>query len=153
MSRTNNSARKHILDQYTDIRREEQDLIRRIQSLDAQILNIEMSDLVVDTVSLGKRGKRVIGKARIEGVPVKAYSQRKTELRRLKQKLAKKDADLLAKMNEVEDYIDGIDDSRIRQLLRHRFIDNMSWKEISKVMYETEESARKAVERYLSSEK
>ena len=152
MSR-NDNAKKHILEQYTDIRREEQDLIRRIQSLDAQILNIEMSALVVDTVSLGKRGKHVIGKARIEGIPVAKYNQRKSELRCLKKKLANKDAELLAKLNEVEDYIDQIDDSRIRQLIRYRFIDNMTFKEISKVMYESEESARKAIDRYLSTEK
>ena len=145
--------KKHILEQYTDIRREEQNLIRRIQSLDAQLLNIEMSALVVDTVSLGKRGKRVIGKARIEGVPVKAYQQRKTELQRLKRKLVEKDAELLKMLNEVEDYIDAIDDSRIRQIMRYRFIDNMTWEEISEVVYDSKESARKAIERYLLQEK
>ena len=36
---------KHILEQYVSMRAEQQDLIRRIQSLDAKLLNMEMKVL------------------------------------------------------------------------------------------------------------
>lgn len=49
------------------------------------------------------------------------------------------------------DYINGIDDSRIRQILSLRFINGMSWRQISFSVGggNTADSVRKACERFL----
>lgn len=143
---------KNILEQYTNLQKEERDLISRIQSLDARILNMEVNTIVADTVTRGKHNKKPLGTVRIEGFPSLDYQRKKGQLKRLKERLVVKDAELLDKLTEVEEYIESVEDSRIRQIMRYRFLDDMSWRQIAKAMYpETEESARKAMQRYLDS--
>ena len=144
---------KHILDQYVSMRAEQQDLIRRIQSLDAKLLNMEMNSIVSDTVTRGKKGKQSLGTVRIEGFPSRDYQKRKWTLRRYKQMLANYDDKLLKKQIQVEEYIQGIEDSYVRQAMRYRYIDGMSWIRIGKQMHTTEDAIRKTVSRYLEDEK
>lgn len=144
---------KHILEQYVSMRAEQQDLIRRIQSLDAKLLNMEMNSIVSDTVTRGKRGKQSLGTVRIEGFPSRDYQKRKWTLRRYKQMLAKYDDKLLKKQIQVEEYIQSIEDSYVRQAMRYRYIDGMSWIRIGKQMHTTEDAIRKTVSRYLEDER
>ena len=144
---------KHILEQYVSMRAEQQDLIRRIQSLDAKLLNMEMNSIVSDTVTRGKKGKQSLGTVRIEGFPSRDYQKRKRTLRRYKQMLANYDDKLLKKQIQVEEYIQGIEDSYVRQAMRYRYIDGMSWIRIGKQMHTTEDAIRKTVSRYLEDEK
>ena len=144
---------KHILEQYTSMRAEQQDLIRRIQSLDAKLLNMEMNSIVSDTVTRGKKGKQSLGTVRIEGFPSRDYQKRKWTLRRYKQTLANYDDKLLKKQIQVEEYIKGIEDSYVRQAMRYRYIDGMSWIRIGKQMHTTEDAIRKTISRYLEDER
>ena len=144
---------KHILEQYVSMRAEQQDLIRRIQSLDAKLLNMEMNSIVSDTVTRGKKGKQSLGTVRIEGFPSRDYQKRKRTLRRYKQMLANYDDKLLKKQIQVEEYIQGIEDSYVRQAMRYRYIDGMSWIRIGKQMHTTEDAIRKTVSRYLEDER
>ncbi|MBQ1574643.1 MAG: hypothetical protein IIZ78_26260 [Clostridiales bacterium] len=144
---------KHILEQYVSMRAEQQDLIRRIQSLDAKLLNMEMNSIVSDTVTRGKKGKQSLGTVRIEGFPSRDYQKRKWTLRRYKQMLAKYDDKLLKKQIQVEEYIQSIEDSYVRQAMRYRYIDGMSWIRIGKQMHTTEDAIRKTVSRYLEDER
>ena len=144
---------KHILEQYVSMRAEQQDLIRRIQSLDAKLLNMEMNSIVSDTVTRGKKGKQSLGTVRIEGFPSRDYQKRKWTLRRYKQMLANYDDKLLKKQIQVEEYIQGIEDSYVRQAMRYRYIDGMSWIRIGKQMHTTEDAIRKTVSRYLEDER
>lgn len=144
---------KHILEQYVSMRAEQQDLIRRIQSLDAKLLNMEMNSIVSDIVTRGKKGKQSLGTVRIEGFPSRDYQKRKWTLRRYKQMLAKYDDKLLKKQIQVEEYIQSIEDSYVRQAMRYRYIDGMSWIRIGKQMHTTEDAIRKTVSRYLEDER
>ena len=144
---------KHILEQYVSMRAEQQDLIRRIQSLDAKLLNMEMNSIVSDTVTRGKKGKQSLGTVRIEGFPSRDYQKRKRTLRRYKQMLVDYDDELLEKQIQVEEYIRDIKDSYVRQAMRYRYIDGMSWIRIGKQMHTTEDAIRKTVSRYLEDER
>jgi len=144
--------KKHILEQYSAMQNEKKDLIERINSLNQKILNMEVNDIVSDTVIRGRHGRKPVGVIRIEGFPSREYQRRKHALQELKVKLERKVADLLELTNEVEEYIDGIEDSRIRQIMRYRFIDGMNWAQVAKNMHETPDSARVALERYLADE-
>lgn len=143
---------KHILEQYNDMRTERNDLMRRVQSLDARLLNLEMNVMVTDTVSRGKKGHQSLGTVRIEGFPSRDYERYKQQLRRYKQLLIQKDDELLEKQIEVEEYIDSISDSYIRSLMRYRYMDGLTWRQVARQMHTTEEAARKTISRYLENE-
>ena len=140
---------RHILEQYTALQDEQKDLIRRIQSLDARLLNIETNVIVSDTVSRGKKGRQSLGIVRIEGFPSQDYTRRKQALKRLKETLSRKSDELLEMLNDVEEYMDSIDDGEIRALIRYRYIDGMSWRDVGKAVHMNEDAARKKLERYL----
>ena len=140
---------RHILEQYTALQDEQEDLIRRIQSLDARLLNIETNVIVSDTVSRGKKGHQSLGIVRIEGFPSQDYTRRKQALKKLKETLSRKSDELLEMLNDVEEYMDSIDDGEIRALIRYRYIDGMSWRDVGKAVHMNEDAARKKLERYL----
>lgn len=140
---------RHILEQYTALQDEQKDLIRRIQSLDARLLNIKTNVIVSDTVSRGKKGHQSLGIVRIEGFPSQDYTRRKQALKRLKETLSRKSDELLEMLNDVEEYMDSIDDGEIRALIRYRYIDGMSWRDVGKAVHMNEDAARKKLERYL----
>ena len=140
---------RHILEQYTALQDEQKDLIRRIQSLDARLLNIETNVIVSDTVSRGKKGHQSLGIVRIEGFPSQDYTRRKQALKRLKETLSRKSDELLEMLNDVEEYMDSIDDPYIREAIRLRYVDGMAWHKIGREMHTTEDAIRKAVTRYL----
>lgn len=147
---------KHILEQYTDIREEERDLLRRIQSLNDQICNMEMSGyMVADSVSCGRKGKKALGSRKIQGFPLPLYEQKKERLKTYKLQLELADAKLLETLNEVEEYVESIEDGRIRRIMRYRYIDNLSWIQVAHRMggRHTADSCRNARDRYLGLKK
>ena len=123
---------KHILEQYTDMRAEERDLVRRIQSLDAKLLNMEMEGYIVtDSVTCGRKGKKPLGTRLIKGFPFPEYERKRELLRTYKLQLHLADAKLLNLLNQVEEYLEGIKDSRIRRIMRYRYIDDLSWAQVA----------------------
>ncbi len=147
---------KHILERYTDMREEERDLVRRIQSLDAKILNMETEGYVVaDSVTCGRKGKKPLGTRTVRGFPIPDYQKKKERLKTLKLQLQLADEKLLEMTNAVEEYIQSITDSRIRRIMRYRYLDDMSWIRVAHRMggKHTAEGCRKSIERYLLEEK
>lgn len=59
---------------------------------------------------------------------------------------------LLGMLNEVEAFVDGIEDSRLRRIFRYRYVDNMSWLQVAIQMggKHTADSCRIAHDRYLA---
>ena len=143
---------KHILEQYTDLQAEERNLARRIQSLNDKILNMERGGyMVADSVTCGRRGKKPLGTRKIQGFPLPEYNHNKECLKTYKLQLELADTKLLELLKEVEEYIEGIEDSRIRRIMRYRYVDNLSWVQVAHRMgiKHTAEGCRQAVERYL----
>lgn len=62
---------------------------------------------------------------------------------------------LLEMLNEVEIFVDGIEDSRLRRIFRYRYVDNMSWLQVAIQMggKHTADSCRNAHDRYLGLKK
>lgn len=143
---------KHILEQYVDAREEERDLLRRIQSLSDKIRNIEMRGyLVADSVTCGRRGKKSLGTRMIQGIPVPEYNKKKERLKTYKLQLELADIKLLNLLNEVEEYIETIGDSRIRRIMRYRYVDGLNWTQVAHRMgrHNTADSCRVAHDRFL----
>ena len=98
-----------------------------------------------------------IGAVNITGVPgahnisdsVSDMAMQKSELQTI---IAGKLAELKIKRREVMNFINGIDDSLMRQIMQYRFIDCMSWRQVSDVVYgriDEEDNMRMACNRYL----
>lgn len=118
---------KDILIQYSDMVEEAKDLRRRIRKLQDDIDKLEP---VKDSVK-GTRRDGTIGSITISGYPVPVYYRYKNQLEKREAALRKKEAELLELVNTVEEYITGINDSKMRRILRYRYIDNMSWTKIA----------------------
>ena len=146
---------RHILEQYTDVQREEKDIAKRIERLEDEIQKMEMNGyMVADSVTCGKKGKKPLGTRKIQGFPFPEYDKKRKALKNYKLRLELVDQELLELLNEVEEYIENIENSRIRRIMRHRYIDGMSWIRVACVMGKgnTAESCRKTHDRFLEKE-
>ena len=110
---------RHILEQYTDVQREEKDIAKRIERLEDEIQKMEMNGyMVADSVTCGKKGKKPLGTRKIQGFPFPEYDKKRKTLKNYKLRLELADQELLELLNEVEEYIENIENSRIRRIMR-----------------------------------
>ncbi len=143
---------KDILAQYADLQQEEKNLVRRIQSLNDKLSNMELKGyMVADSVSCGKRGKKSLGSRKIQGFPYPEYDKKREQLKTYKLQLELADEKLLKMLTKVEEYIESIPDSRIRRIMRHRYIDKLNWTQVAINMGgdHTPDSCRVAHDRFL----
>ena len=142
---------KDILIQYSDLVEEVKDLHRRIQKLQDDIDKLEP---VKDSVK-GTRRDGTIGSITISGYPVPAYYRHKKQLEKREAVLREKEDELLELVNAAEEYIAGISDSRIRRILRYRYLDGLTWQQVAKQMggNHTADSCRMAHNIFIDSEK
>lgn len=140
---------KNILIQYSDLREEIKDLRGRINKLEDQIRKIEAAGAVIDSVKGGEGG---IQNYKIQGFPYPEYSRKRSRLYLNKAQLENAELELLELTNEVEDYIQSLTDSRIRRIIRFRFMDDLRWYQVAQKMggRTTEESVRKEFERFMA---
>ena len=129
---------KEVLTQYCDLQEEIEEVRNKINRIENEIPKIqkrideiEAGELVRDKVRGGAGG---IQNFNIEGVPVKEYQKRKTDLLSKKLLLNNRKSTLellefrlLQKTNEVEEFIASLDDSRMRRIINFRFLENKSW--------------------------
>lgn len=153
---------KGILIQYTDLQQEVKEVREKIQRLEdnipkieKRINEIEKGEIVKDKVRGGLGGLQSFN---IEGVPLKEYEKRKTDLlskklllNNRKSTLELLEFDLLEKTNEVEEFIASIGDSRMRRIINLRFIENLSWNKVADCIGggNTEDSIKKAFYRFM----
>lgn len=126
---------KEKLIQYCDLKEEVKKLEKRIDRLKKQ------SDMVADVVQNGYKRHAVIC----------GYDyNRSYKLDLLELTLQQRYNEALEAQIEIEDWINTIPKSNIRQIFEHRYIDNMSWIQIQCEMgYEHEDTARKKHDRFL----
>lgn len=125
---------KNILTQYADMQEEIKDLEERIKKIK------EQSEIVHDVVQNGYKRNLVI-----IGVDVK----RVHKLDNYKSKLQVFYDKLLDIQNECEEFIENIEDSKMRSIFRYRYIDGFKWAKISIILEEDEEVLRKRHTRFL----
>ena len=149
---------KEILIEYCELRQEAADLRLRIER-DQRILS-EMQEkgyVVSDTVK-GTRKDGTIGPIKITGFPEPAYEDTKAMLKKRIAKLEIVESDLLAAVNKVDDYIETIPKSELRQIFRLYYLDDLTWAQVAlqmnvrypkKRMKYTEDGCRMKHNRYL----
>ena len=139
---------KEILIQYSDLQEEVKEVRERIDKTERQIAKIEDDGNVVDSVCGGNGG---IQHFKIEGFPYPEYSRKKTLLYARQATLASLEMELMETLNQVEEFIASVEDSRMRRIITLRFIDNLSWNKVADRIggNNTEDSVKKAFYRFM----
>ena len=140
---------KDILVQYTDLQEEIRDIRRRAERARGQMERLETEGTVLDAVK-GTRQDGTFGSIRIEGFPYADYEKRRRSLQSYLLKLAEMEEKLLELTNQAEEYINSIEDSRMRRIVQYRIMDRLSWYEVADRMggKATSEGCRKYFERF-----
>lgn len=120
---------KNVLEQYTSIVKEIEDLERRNKEDRREIRRLE-KQIMADTVT-GSREDLTIGPIMVKGVAEGLADKKREQIeaRIMKQQRFRKR--LLKMKKEIEDYIQKIEDSEIRRIARFRYIDDLKWKEVA----------------------
>ena len=154
---------KSVLIQYADLQEEVKETREKIEKLEQQIEKIENrikrievhNETVKDKVYGGFGGEQGFV---IEGLPLREYDKKKTELLTKKLLLNQRKStleilefDLLEKTNEVEEFIARINDSRMRRIISMRFIEKLSWNKVADKIGggNTEGSVKMAFQRFM----
>lgn len=142
---------KEVLNQYTAVKKEREYIAEKIATLERQIEHMEQSGYSVKDTVRGGEGN--MHHYVIEGFPYSDYSRRKTLLRVRRQQLIDRDERLAELETQVEHFLSELDDSRLRQMIEYRYIENMSWVQVADRMggNNTADGCRKMVDRFLNS--
>lgn len=149
---------KLVLEQYYHLREEIKDLRKRIDQGEKYLREMEEEGYQVSDSVKGTRKDGTIGSIRITGFPLPEYERVKTMTKKRIVKLRIMEDDLLEVMNQVDDFINAIPQSDLRQIFRLYYLDDMTWLQVAtnmnrrfpkkRIKY-TEDSCRKRHDRYL----
>lgn len=100
----------------------------------------------------------IIGSSKIAGIPITSSSNNSNPTERIGMKLAKskttlenKTDKLLDELNKIEDFLNTVDDGEIRIIIRKRFIEGKTWKEVSKDIIADRSTPYYKLKKYLNS--
>lgn len=148
---------KNILIEYADMKEEIKDLRRRIEQNKKELFRLN-GQVVMDSVSCGKKGKKPLGTVKITGRPVTAISRKESLLNKRIRRLEELEEGLLELTIQVDEYIETIEKSELRIIFRLYYIDDLTWYQVAlrmnqnfpkrKVKY-TEDNCRMRHNRFL----
>lgn len=151
------SVDKNILIEYADMKEEIKDLRRRIEQNKKELSRLN-GQIVMDSVSCGKKGKKPLGTVKITGRPVTAISRKESLLNKRIRRLEELEEGLLELTIQVDEYIETIEKSELRIIFRLYYIDDLTWYQVAlrmnqnfpkrKVKY-TEDNCRMRHNRFL----
>lgn len=134
-----------------DLKRLEQfkDKAKEITILENRILEIqkEAEECVSDTVRASSNVfPYTQHTVRITGIDVKKHEK----INRVQQKLIKRKTALYYELEEIENFIENVEDSKVRQIIELRYIKGMSWNAVARNVYgyPNGDTARKKVTRF-----
>ena len=148
---------KNILIEYADMKEEIKDLRKRIEQNKKELSRLN-GQIVMDSVSCGKKGKKPLGTVKITGRPVTAISRKESLLNKRIRRLEELEKELLELTIQVDEYIEMIEKSELRIIFRLYYIDDLTWYQVAlrmnqnfpkrKVKY-TEDNCRMRHNRFL----
>lgn len=121
---------RDILKKYDALKDEQKDIRKRIDQLERE-MNHLLNSLVSDTV-MGTREDGTYGPIKIKGIPFPEYDRKKELLQQRLDRYKEIERELIGMIGEVEVFISGVTDSRIRTILRLKYIDGRTWREIGR---------------------
>ena len=139
--------KQNIIAQYTDLQKEIEEIKQNITRLTDKKEALEQESSV-EIVKGGYGGEqryhiKEFAKADIE--ETEYLINKNIRLLRERQKRAE---ELIV---EIEEYINAIDDSRVRRMITLKYINGKTWYQVAQIMgeYYTQDSCKKQVQRYI----
>ena len=142
---------KNILIQYSDLQKEIKYLSRKIDSLKNEQVKFEARKKRDMVRASSKQFPFIEHNVHIEGLAdineIKLNSILNEEIRKLESRYE----NLVKVTNDVLDFIDSVDDSRMRLIISYRIIEGYSWNEVADAIGggNTEDSVRMAFNRFM----
>lgn len=139
---------KHILLQYIDLVQEKEEIQKRINNLNRRLERINQEGNVKDAVKGGNGGWQTF---HVEGFPVADEDETKYLLNKNIRLLQQREHDIEEKILMVEEYLNTLDDSRMRRMITKKYIEGKKWYQVASEMGKmyTEDSCQKQMERFL----
>lgn len=140
---------KSVLEQYTSIKEEIIDLERRNKNDRNEIKKLE-KQITRDTVT-GSRDDLTIGPIPVEGIAERMIEKKQDRIHNRMIKQMQHRQKLEDMKEEIEDYIQKIEDSEIRRIARFRYIDDLEWRQVAVRIGKgySADSCRMKMERFL----
>lgn len=135
-----------ILKKYGNMLDEREDLQQRIERDERKLIELE-GMIVADSVK-GTRSDGTYGSIRVSGLPNREIESVRGRLRTRRQRYTELLDKLDAEIDEVEDFINGIDSSMVRMILRMRYVDRWTWERISRRFGKSPDWARKTADNF-----
>lgn len=134
---------KELLEQISHLHKEKKDLTERLEELENKPL-----EYVKDSVQgSGTSYPYVQHHCTIEGVE---YPKQGVQRRRLRKLIKSAQRNIDKKIKNLEYELEKIEDSEIRQIIRFKYEDNLSWVQIMfKMNYKSESTAKMKLKRFL----
>ena len=137
---------KSMLEQYGAIQIEIRQLRADIRKAEDSIAKLVEEGTVKDKVYGGDGG---IQGFVIEGFPEREYNRRLKTLRNKKQKLIKRESDLIEMTYQMETMISEIPISRDRIIFRSLYLEGMTQEQVARILHIDRSLVSKIVSRYL----
>lgn len=137
---------KELFEQYAAMRLEHADLRKRISRMQRE-LRLLQNSRVADTVT-GSREDLTIGPIKVVGKPTRQYAEQQRKLAALIARYNTNADILAAKLEEVEHYLEAVEDARLRTMLRLRYVDGYTWTDVGLRIGLTSSGVRMAIERF-----
>lgn len=145
---------KEILIQYADLQEEIKYLRKKIDSLQNEQAKMDdkkqHSSVVGSSKDFPYTKRNIKTEGYVQLTESSAWSLRATinsEIRKLEERYER----LLQTTNDLLDFIDSIDDSRMRMIITYRVVENYSWQQVADAMGggNTEDCVKKAFYRFM----
>lgn len=140
---------KELFEQYASMRMEHADLKKRISRMQRELNRLKDSQ-VADTVT-GSREDLTVGPIKVVGKPARQYAEQSKRLTALIERYNRNAETLAVKLEEVEQYLEAVEDARLRTMLRLRYVDGYTWTDVGMRAGMTGDGCRMCIERYFKS--
>ena len=150
--------KENILAKYVDAKARMRYLAKSIQQTEIKIERLETTDYghVTDIVACGKKRRKPLKTVRVTGYNIDEDRKLRRTLTTKRNLLKSQEEKLLNLTNEVEEYIAGVKDIEMQNILTLYYIEDLNWVQVALEMNElyerknyTEGSCRKKHERFL----
>lgn len=137
---------KELLEQISYLHREKKDLTERLEELESKPLK-HVKDSVQGS---GTSYPFVQHHCTIEGIE---YPKQGVQRRRLRKLIKSAQRNIDKKIKNLEYELEKIEDSEIRQIIRYKYEDNLSWVQVGHKMKSTGDQVRMTLKRFLENSK
>lgn len=138
----------NILMQFTDLKKEIDEIENRIERLQKKLRRIQTDGNIKDVVKGGDGGIQTF---HINGYPVADEEETQYLISKNVRSLRERKLRVEELITCIEEYVNTLDDSRMRRMITMRYIEGKTWIQVAQRMGRqyTEDSCKKQMERFL----